>query len=161
MEMEIENTSMHLLLKGFYDSSDSNFKDFWFLQLKHLREIQIEPEIPHLQQIWKRLQFKSCYENAINFLDHYKDSLYCEGYILTKGIIPIRHAWNKYKNTYYDITARKFFSEYMTDKYFLILEVSRENAWKIIAKNKMKGELLEGYYNHFIRNKDDFLHLLS
>ncbi len=96
------------------DEPRSTFdKDFdaWCVSQKHPVSITAMKDIPALKEMSKRFTKKnSCFYNASRVVNEVGGAVYVEGFLDFHGY-PMKHAWNRIGEAYFDVTTERFFSD--------------------------------------------------
>jgi hypothetical protein len=134
-------------IRASYMQTASNIKVVSYKELPELTEL-----IDHfLHTVQKELIPNRCHVIAMMLAQKYPDQIaYVEGYassrwLTTEIMLPIQHAWNKWHNYYFDLSAevvsQTFFNEYvmLTEAYLQDIDNHPEHPL-------MQDSLLFGYH---------------
>jgi hypothetical protein len=107
-------------------------------------------------RVLRSIRMKACYNNALIAAKKKSGVEYVLGFVIFSGI-PIKHAWNKYENTYFDLTS-EVLGRPVGDMYFSVVEMSAEKA-ESLGKLHSSASILQIYYeeevvkSHFYSNR--------
>lgn len=84
---------------------------------------------------------KECFTNSAKLVAGAQGIHYVEGFALS--VIPMHHAWNRYKNIYFDLTAEVGLGEgNRFANYFPLLDLKKSEVQKLLVSTEFWGEFL-------------------
>jgi len=131
--------------------------NFYKWKLKSYKSVKIvsyksDPQLKILidkHLIRNKINLKDCYTNSFDCANKVQGVSYIEGEFLVHGV-PIEHAWNKYKNIYFDLTSEVLLNDIKKSEYVKYIELDTKNLMKYALKLGYKGPFISEYYDENI-----------